>query len=329
MKIEKLPSGNYRVRMQVDGKRYTMTFPYKPTQIQAYEQIQKKITTPTSKYDAMTFKEASDEYINIKNAVLSPSTIKGYKAIQKALPDSFNRMQLGSIDQPVVQKIINDYSKTHSPKSVRNAHGFISAVVRSFLPSVEFHTTMPQKIIKKPYIPTETDVKRLLEYSKDTEYWVPLSLACLSLRRSEICGASIEDLEGNILHVHRGLVQDENNKFVLKETTKNDASTRDVVLPDELAERIRKQGYIYKLYPNGIDNYLRRTLPKLGIEPFGVHKLRHFFCSYMSHLGMSESSIYAAGGWVQGSDVAKRIYRHEMETDKTRNEMATRIGNLL
>lgn len=328
MTIEKLPSGNYRIRVRENGERYSVTVPFKPTQKQAYEIIYERINNPSSAYDAMTFEKASNEYIKIKNAVLSPSTVKGYKAIQKALPEAFKQMPLGRIDQPIVQKIINDYSKTHSPKSVRNAHGFISAVVRSFLPDVEFHTTMPQKIIKKPYIPTETDVKRLLEYSKDTEYWVPLSLACLSLRRSEICGASIEDLEGNILHVHRGLVQDENNKFVLKETTKNDASTRDVVLPDELAERIRKQGYIYKLYPNGIDNYLRRTLPKLGIEPFGVHKLRHFFCSYMSHLGMSESSIYAAGGWVQGSDVAKRIYRHEMETDKTRNEMASKIGAL-
>lgn len=39
MKIEKLPSGSYRIRQQYKGKRYTVITDYKPTQKEATQLI--------------------------------------------------------------------------------------------------------------------------------------------------------------------------------------------------------------------------------------------------------------------------------------------------
>ena len=41
MKIEKTPSGSYRVRQQSNGKRYVATFDHKPTQKEAIEYAKK------------------------------------------------------------------------------------------------------------------------------------------------------------------------------------------------------------------------------------------------------------------------------------------------
>ena len=68
-----------------------------------------------------------------------------------------------------IQTEINRLSKEHSPKTVRNYHGFISAVLGTFCPNLKICTTLPQKVKNEPYIPSDNDVKQILEYVKDTE----------------------------------------------------------------------------------------------------------------------------------------------------------------
>ena len=51
MNITKLPSGNYQIREMHNGKRYSVTVPYKPSKKEAQELIRKKIDdTPTTSY---------------------------------------------------------------------------------------------------------------------------------------------------------------------------------------------------------------------------------------------------------------------------------------
>lgn len=327
MKIEKLPSGSYRIRLQENGKRYSLTVPYKPSERQAYDLIREKINNPSGQYDLMTFKEASDQYIKIKSNVLSPSTIRGYEAVRKWIPASFNKTELRNITQIDVQNIINSLSKTKSPKSIRNLHGFISAVLGVFMPSLVLSTTLPQKVRKTSYIPTTDDVKRLLGYCHDTEYYVPLYLATLGLRRGEICALTLNDLNGNRLSITKDMVQDSSHNFVIKENPKTDSSNREIVIPAELAERIRQQGYIYKYNPNAIDNYLRRNLPKLNIPVFSMHKLRHFFASYAHEQGFSDATIQSLGGW-STDHVMKEVYRHAMEQEKAKQDVANKISSI-
>lgn len=321
MTIEELPSGSYRIREMDHGKRYSLTVKKKPSDRIARQLIDEQIAKDAPAATSMSFRIAALKYIDVKDHVLSPSTIRGYNSIVRNIPEDFLAMNIREIRSYEVQKLVNDYAKDHSAKSTANLHGFVSAVLAMFCPEVHIRTTLPQKPRKKAYTPSYEDVKTLLAYSKGTEFYVAIYLAALSLRKSEILALTLDDLNGDELTINKALVKADKG-FVLKPTPKTDASNRVIVIPHELAEYIRDQGYIYRRYPDQIDKYLRRHLPKLGIPFFSLHKMRHFFASYSHELGYSDAMIQSIGGWSTDT-VMKRVYRHALNSDSARKEIAS------
>lgn len=313
MTIEKLPSGSYRVRQMENGRMYSVTVPFKPSTRQAYQLIQDK---KNHVYDDITFSEAAQKYIDVKKNILSPSTIRAYTSLLNNLPDKFLNADLSQLDEYTIQKLINDYAVDHSPKTVRNLNGFIMSVIRLFYPKTDISITLPQKVRTEHYTPTQEDVKRIMEESKGTKYYIPLFLACLGLRNSEICALTIFDLNGTELMVNKACVRSLDG-YVIKNVPKTDASYRTITISQEIADAIREQGYIYNGYPQQIDKHLRRTQKKLNIPPFGIHRMRHFFASYMHDLGYSDAIIQALGGWSTDS-VMRTVYRHAMNEDEVK-----------
>lgn len=318
MTIDKLPSGSYRIRHTQDKRTYSLTIPYKPTKKEAFEIIQNKINNV---HECMMFKDAAQEYIKVKTNVLSPATIREYSSILRNLPDWFTRLDVAQIDDYTLQKFVNQHSADHTPKSTRNVYGFVMGVIRLFYPKTNISATLPQKPHTEHYTPSHDDVKRILEEAAGTEYYVPVYLATLSLRCSEICALTIFDLKDDTLTINKALVRS-NNGYVLKDTPKTDKSNRKVQIPHELAEKIREQGYVYKNYPQQINKFLRRTQKKLGIPSFGVHRLRHYFASYAHELGYSDAVIQAVGGW-STDNVMKSVYRHALNVNEAAVSMAS------
>lgn len=316
MTIDKRPSGAYRIRHTENKRTYSMTVPFKPTNKEAYELIRAKID---KKQSFMTFDEAYHAYIDAKSNVLSPATLRGYASIYRNIPAWVLSVDISDFDSYTAQKLINEYARDHSPKSTRNLYTFVLSVIRLFIPDLNISATLPQKPRSEPHTPTLEDIKTLLDHAYGSAYYIPLYLAALSLRVSEICALTIDDLVDDTLTINKALVRAETG-YVLKPTPKTDASNRTITIPHDLAEYIRAQGYVYKGYPQNIDKYLRRTLPKLGIEFFSVHKMRHFFASYSHDLGYSDAIIQKIGGW--SSDVMKRVYRHAMNEETTKQKVA-------
>lgn len=257
MKIEKLPSGSYRIRKMYRGKMYAVTFEHKPTQKEAMQAMAAELDKVQEKYTSMTFKTACEKYIESKRNVLSPSTITGYNATIRQISDPFLKKNIHDIIALDVQIEINHMAEKCSPKTVRNYHGFISAVLGTFCPNLKICTTLPQKLKNEPYIPSDDDVKRILECAKGTEYEIPLILACYGMRRSEICALTLADLTGDTLTINKAKVINENREWVIK-TTKTTASTREIIIPMDIADKIREKGYIYNRYPSCITKYLER-----------------------------------------------------------------------
>lgn len=329
MKIEKLPSGSYRIRKMYKGKTHTVIFDYKPTQKEAMQAMAAELDKVQGKHDSLTFKAAGKKYIENKRNVLSPSTIRDYVTIMRQIPDTFLEKNIYDITAFDVQAEINRLAQKCGPKTVRNHHGFISAVLSVFYPDLKLHTTLPQKVKNEPYIPSDEDVRRILEYVKGTEYEIPIMLACYGMRRSEICALTLEDLDGDIIHINKAKVLNENKEWIVK-TTKTTASTRDIVIPAKIADKIREQGYIFKGHPGQITKYLHTAQTQLNIPPFTLHKLRHYFASKMSAMNVPEEDIMRFGGW-ETDYVMKGVYRHAME-DKNKNaqrEAARKLGDTL
>lgn len=329
MKIEKLPSGSYRVRKMYKGKMYTVTFEYKPTQKEAMKEIAKELDKIRVKNKSLTFETAALEYIEAKRNVLSPSTIRGYMNVLKGISTSFKQINVHDVTEFDVQRQINALSKDHTPKTVRNYHGFISAVLGMFSPNLKLNTTMPQKVKNEPYIPSDEDVRRLLDAAAGTRYEIPLILACYGMRRSEIAALTPKDIDGDVVRINKALVQNENEEWVEKKT-KTTASTREIIIPTPVAEKIRSQGYVYNGSLNSITYFLQRTQDALGIPRFSIHKLRHYFASKMSALNIPEADILKMGGW-SSDHVMKSVYRHSMmdKEERAKREAAERLRGVL
>lgn len=314
MKIEKLPSGSYRIRKMFQGKTYTVITDYKPTQKEALQllsaEFDKVPSTPTTR---MTFEDAANKYMEVKANVLSPSTVVGYKSTLRNLSDSFKATNIKDITAVGIQKEINDYSVNRSPKTVRNAHGFISTVLGMFRPEFNISTTLPQKRKNEPYIPSDEDVKRILARAKGTRYEIPLLLATFGLRRSEICALTPGDLDGNTLTINKALVENNDGKFIVKHDNKTTAGTRKIYIPDYLADLIREKGEIYTHSPNQIYENLCKYQQELGIPHFRLHDMRHYYASMSHSIGIPDSYIMKAGGW-KSDHTLKSVYRHAMDS---------------
>ena len=176
-------------------------------------------------------------------------------------------------------------------------------------------TTLPQKRRVEAYIPSDEDIKKVLEYFRGTNYEILIILACYGMRRSEICALTYRDVEGDVIHINKALVPNENREYVVKQTKTVD-STRDIVIPKEVADRIISEKWEYKGSPNNITSFMSKTQKKLGIPNFSIHKLRHYFASKMSAMHIPDENIMQMGGW-KTDRIMKSVYRHAME-DKNR-----------
>lgn len=324
MTIEKLPSGSYRIKQMSDGKIYSVTVKEKPSKVEAMKLITAKIDkAPTS--SQMTVEMACNAYIDAKRNVLSPSTLKEYVGTVKRLPDDFKKKRVMNVTSLDVQKVVNDYAAKLSPKTVKNYASFIVSVLREQEVNIKF-PKLPQREEKIPYIPSVEDIQKVFEKLENSEHEIAIKLCCFGLRRSEVCALSIDDLDGNKLTINKAKVKDVNNEWVIK-LPKTPKSTRTIIIPDELADKIREKGYIYKYIPGSICRALQRAEKEAGVPTFSLHKLRHFYASYLFEKGYNSEQIREMGGW-RTDNVMKTVYLHAMNMDDTKKKAASDISGI-
>lgn len=327
MKIEKANKNSYRIRKSYKGKVYSITVPYKPTQKEALELMAERLNKVNVNAKHMTFSQAYSAYIDTKHNILSPSTVRGYESIYNVLPNDFKDRNINELTEVDIQKLVNDYSATHSPKTTFNMYSLIKAILGLFRPHFVLSITLPQRIKKELYIPTEADISAIMEYAKGTNYEVALKLACLGMRRSEICALTLDDIKDNALTINKALVLDENKKWIVK-TTKTTESTRTIYIPDEIIELIKEKG-LMKYHPANITKFLYKAQKDLNIPTFGIHRLRHFYASYAHSMGIPDQYIMDAGGWKTATTL-NQVYKHSLadKEQEIQKEIASQMSNL-
>ena len=309
--LELLPSGSYRYKKQIDGKKYTCTFDHEPSDFE----IARFLSQVVERVPKNAFKKCCENYINVKTPVLSPSTIRVYNVLVKNISDDFLKTDINDIDQVMIQNEIGRYSLDHSAKSTHNLHGFISAVLGMYRPNLHLHTTLPQKVKYEPYTPSEKDIKKLLDVSVGSPYHICIQLGILGMRRSEICGLQDGDLDGNKLSISKAMVKSDDG-WVIKHITKTTEGKRVIYVPDALVEEIRRDGF-YNGAPGTITHYIRGIQEKHGLPRFRFHDLRGFYASYAHSMGIPDAVIMESGGW-KSDYVMKSVYRRALEDDKTK-----------
>ena len=324
--VEKLSSGSYRYKKMVNGQLIRKTFDHIPNEVEISLLIAEQAQTVTAD-DGKTFAACCAEYIKIKENILSPGTLNSYESIVRNMSDGFKRLKLSQITQVTVQKEVNDYSATHSAKSTKNFNGFVKSVLRTFKPNIVIRTTLPPKDENKGILPSENDIRTLLDAVKDTEYSIIFQLGVLGLRRSEACALTLDDINGNVLTINKAKVKGRDNQWTIRNYTKTAESTRTIILPEPLVNEIRERGYIYKGSPDTLLKYLHRLQKRYGLPNFKLHSLRHYFASYCHVKGIPDAYVKEMGGWSPTSDIMEKVYQETM--DNKTMKMQKKMGKIL
>jgi integrase len=326
-KAKKLKSGNWRVLVyeytDEAKKRHYKSFTA-PTKKEAeYMAADYVLNRREETYEDLTLKEAYQRYISSKSAVLSPSTIVGYECSKKNHFQELMHYKLSKLTAKHIQIAVNEMSVQLSPKTVRNAHGLLHSVIRTYRPNFEFNTTLPQKIKPQYTIPTTADIMVLLENAND-KIRVPILLASQGgLRRSEICALTIDDFTDLGVHINKAAVIGTNKKVVIK-TTKTVAGTRFVPLPQSVIAEAKKWQH-FGISPPTLQGQFNRLMNKLDVTHFSFHKLRHYFASELHANGVPDKYIAEIGGW-ENVEVLHNIYQHTLK-DKQKS-MTNKVINV-
>jgi integrase len=235
-------------------------------------------------------------------------------------------MRISEIKQTDIQREVNIMAKTHAPKTVHNAHGLLSSVLKTYRPDFALATKLPPKQPRKPYVPSDDDINRLIQGVKGTELCKAILLAAFgSFRRSEIAAFTSDDIDRDtcIISVNKAMVYSDEKRWVIKNFPKTDAGFRDVTIPLFVVDALPTSGRLVNLLPSSITDGFRKKLKKLGIKHFRFHDLRHYQASILHALGVPDHYIMERGGW-KSDYTLKTVYRHTM--DEKRKEVERGIN---
>lgn len=315
-KAKQLPSGMYRVQVMVNGERVSITDESPKVAEAKAAAVKAELVAASKSLRSMTVGEAIDRYIESKDAVLSPSTIAGYKRIRKNALQDIMYIRLPDLTQERIQRAINIMAKDKSPKSVRNAHGLLSAVLAEYKPDVVLRTTLPQKQRYEAAIPSDDDIAAILQAARGTDIELPILLALwLGLRASEIRGITWGCISGRVLHIRQAIVQGDDGPET--KGTKTYSGNRKLQMPEYIAGLIEQQPHVddYVIHLSGQAMYKRfsRLCAKMGLPHYRFHDLRHANASVMLALGVPDKYAMERMGHAT-NNMLKTVYQHTMKS---------------
>lgn len=307
--------GRFVFRITINGVKQRV---YSDTEQEARARlaaIQQHIVAVRREPSNMTLREAEEKYITDRRGVLSPSTIRGYRMIQKHRFTAYAGQKINAINW---QRMISDEACTCSAKTLKNAWGFVRSVVTDAGVNVP-RVRLPMVIPKEGKFLEPEEIPLFLAAIKDKRGELPAMLALHGLRRSEIFGLTFENvnLKDGWLNIHGGMVVDENGRYVWKEENKNRTSTRRVPI---MIPRLKTLLFIAEVSadggglvvdesPSALYKQINRACKAAGLPEVGVHGLRHTMASLSFDLGLTELEMQELGGWADAATMHK-IYTH-------------------
>lgn len=315
----KLPSGSWNIRVQLDGRTVSITKPTEKECIKEAMALKSGAKKAASLSGKRTLSNAMDSYIRDRENVLSPSTIRGYRAIARTRFQSCLSWDI-STSPDKWQRAVNQEAKLCSAKTLKNAWGFLSAVIYDST-GTKVTVRLPQVVPNDLPFLTAEQIPIFLDAIHGKGCEIAALLALSSLRRSEILALKWEDIDlsNGCIYVHGSAVQDEDGVLIQRKENKNSSSRRTIpfLLPQLRAAVVqadKTSAYVYPGNPNQIWQSVNRICRANGLPEVGVHGLRRSFASLAYHLGISEEVAMRTGGW---SDITtmRKIYTKISQKD--------------
>lgn len=328
MKIDKLPSGNYRCRVylgELDGvKKFKSITAPTAKEVKALAAFYVVKKDPVSIVN-MTVREAAERFLAERRLSLSPATYKCYKTYIGNRFEDLQPLKISTLTRSAVQLAVNNElervsPKTHtqlSCKTVHEALAFFAEACACYDENCNAFRkiSFPQP---KPRVDNTPDPDRMAlisEAIRGTSAELPVLLAAMmSLRTGEIRGLRWGDYDGEYLSVSRSMVFKDTIK-----PPKTKSSVRIIKVPQRI-KNILDASPPHKrsdpIYPCGESTILKRfraILRDNNIPKCSVHELRHYFASQSLQLGIDEKVVQSIGGW-KTPFVMRRTYQKTFKT---------------
>ncbi|MCM1335854.1 MAG: site-specific integrase [Bacteroides sp.] len=222
-------------------------------------------------------------------------------------------IRIRDITQESVQLAFNRFSKDHKPKTCKNVHGLISAVLSVERPDLKLKTTLPQKEKRGIYVPDDQEVRSLYLLVKGTEMEIPFLLAVeCGLRASEIAALKTDNISDEWVYIKEASVIDKNNKPVSK-PPKSVSGYRTVPICKEFSDYLRAyavNGRVCAKNSHAIsDAWFGIKLKHNLNKDLVFHALRHHFASKCLLLGMPQKYIAELMGH-SDTKMIEQVYQH-------------------
>lgn len=346
-KAKKLPSGSWRTRV------YSHSIPVldpagqpvygkdgKPKEKKIYEsftaETKKESELMAAEFAAglkskenipdMTLREAITRYIESSDAVLSKTTIAGYKKIQAIAFSDIMDMPIRKLTNAILAESVNTEAKrpngkykrgtkSISPKTVCNEYGLITAVLNRYRPKLNCTVTLPQKeVIFKEVLPPNI----IMDVVRGTDIELASLLAMwLSFSMSEIRGLTkSKSIDGDYITIKEVVVNAE-NKIVRKSQGKVTTRNRRHRIPPYIKQLINQVNGDALVPLNSRQIYYRFTklLKDAGLPHMSFHDLRHVNASVMALLHVPDKYAMERGGWKTDSTM-KKVYTHTFSPER-------------
>lgn len=350
-KAKKLPSGNWRIQVfagyKKDEKGKYLISEKTGKKIPYYESFtdpskaevefmaaefkkQRDISSTPSEF---TVKQAISKYIESRQNILSPSTIQGYEKIKNNNLQSIMDIKVKKLTQDDIQSAVNsDAERNLSAKTLKNAHGLLSATLKVYRPNMRLTTSLPKMKKKYKELPLPDKIFKAVQ---GTEIELPVLLAMwLSFSMSEIRGIKKSDIKDGILTLNRSVV-DVDNKPIVKEEMKEYERTRRHQLPPYIINLINcsnnDSDFLVTMDSYQITYRWKRALEKNKIPHITFHDLRHVNASVMHLLDIPDKYAMERGGWKTDATM-KAVYQNvfteeRIKVDKKINTYFENIVN--
>ena len=305
-------SGKWRAQLMQDGKRISITAPTEAEYYAKARAIKAGLIEAEKQEKKVTVGQAIDEYIDSKDRILSPSTVKSYKSIRANRFQAYMAKDIrGGINW---QKAINEeLAGEIGAKSVRNAWSLIEAAITA--QGVELPTvTLPRKVnAERPWLDYE-QIEVFLKAIRGKKCELACLLALHSLRMSEILALKHDSLDGDTIKVRGAVVINDAGEYVFKPQNKTAKSRRDVPVMIPRPKELWPAGDPQFQKHAAINEMVGSICEKAGLPKITMHSLRHSMASLCWHLRIDTMTTCRLGGW-SSPTVVQGIYTHLAEQD--------------
>lgn len=304
-KAKKLPSGMWRCQASVNGERRSFTaFTAKEAELMALEwQTGKKEKRNPGN---VTVDDMLTEYIGQRTNIVSPSTIDGYRKIQRLYFADIKDKKIAKLTEADVQNEINKMAKTLSPKTIRNAYGLLRSATK-----IDFDITLPKKRKTAYRTPNIAGIRYILEQTANTPIEVPVLLALwCGLRLSEIRGLKWSKVFPDHIVIDTAIVDVDG--VPTEKSTKTTESDRVIEIPKYIYEKIMSQPQSTEYVTNLSGHAIYQRFQRLTGNICRFHDLRHANASVMMMLGIPDNVAMARGGW-ETESIYKKTYAQTLE----------------